>query len=365
MLLKELAQFLDISNQKASSLPHTMGQKISCLWNIWENQAAVDGKYVFLGVPDDRGVIANGGYAGAKEGPKAFRDSFYKLYDTCLREYNPVTHHPFPPCQKKSEGKVFLAEKFVDAGDIKIANTIEETHENIAVVIEYLLIAGASVVFVIGGGHDFSYGSYKGHVASRKEEVVPIINFDAHFDLRPVENNIINSGTAFSRIIQNFSKNILDGRALLEIGIQRERNPHFLYEFAERNKIPVVEYLVLLNMWRDLQQGHTQLPLEHVRDHIDDCAELGFNRQNGSFHLSLCLDIFNQSVAPGTSASTPVGIQLQDITDSLVFFSKSRTCRVVDIAELCPTRDFHDHTARLAASLVYRFALVREEYASR
>lgn len=363
-MLKDLNKYLTPPAQR-DSRPQSVGEKIISLQNHLLHNENLEGKYIILGVPDDRGVIANGGYAGAKEGPNAFRNAFYKLYDTQLREYNPVTHHPYPPSQKKSEITCYLSEKFVDAGDVIIADTIAETHENIAIAVEQFLNAGANAIFVIGGGHDFSYGSYKGHVAARKNEIIPIINFDAHFDLRPVENGVINSGTAFYRIIQDFPKNILSGQGLLEIGIQRERNPHFLYEFAEKNKIPVVEYLVLLNMWRDLQQAHTQLPLEHVRDHIDDCAEHGFNRYTGSFHFSLCLDVFNQSVAPGTSASTPVGPELHDLTDSLVYFSKSRTCRVIDIAELCPARDFHDHTARLAASLVYRFALVREEYASR
>jgi formiminoglutamase len=365
LLLQKLKKFLCPQDKPTSFRPDTVGEKMSSIWQWTETPNYLEGKYIILGVPDDRGVVANHGHAGAKEGPAAFRKAFYSLYDTQLREYNSVTHHPYPPTQKQADTVTTLAQKFVDAGDVLVADTIAQTHENIALAMEYFLNAGADTVFVIGGGHDFSYGSYKGHVAARKNEMIPIINFDAHFDLRPVENGSINSGTAFYRIIQDFRKNISGGEGLLEIGIQRERNPHFLYQFAYENKIPIVEYLPLLNMWRDLQQAHTQLPLEHVRDHIDDCAEYGFNRQSGSLHLSICLDIFNQSIAPGTSASSPFGIYLRDISDALVFFAKARTCRVVDIAELCPPRDVNDQTARLVASLVYRFALVREEYASR
>lgn len=365
MELKDLSQFLKSSKEKIFSQPHTIGQNIECLWNTQLGMQAIKGKYVILGVPDDRGVAAKDSLTGSKEGPRAFRNVFYKLFDTEIREYNPITHHPFSPTQKKSPSPKFLSQRFLDAGDIIIADNIKDTHENLALVVEYLLKAGADTIFVIGGGHDMTYGTYKGHVASRQKEVIPIINFDAHFDLYPVENNIFHNGTQFNRILQDMPENILDGKALLQIGIQREQNPHFLYQLAEEKNIPIVEYLPLFNQWRDLQLAHTQQPLEHIQDHIDDCAEFGFNRYQGSLHLSLDLDIFNHNYAPGTSLSSPMGIQLHDISSSLVYFSKSRSCRVVDIAELCPPRDFHDQTSRLAASLVYRFALVREEYASR
>ena len=358
---------------KIDTQSYTVGEKITCLWETKESSNAFQGKYVILGVPDDRGVLAAGHCVGAKEGPTAFRKSFYSLYSALLRQYNPVTHHPYPPSHKTTTEPVYLSEKFIDAGDLILCDTIKETHHNLSYVVEQILNAGADTLFIIGGGHDFTYGSYKGHVASRKDEIVPLINFNIKYKIPFYFDNIcyekcvnchedsINENnykkiyhsinrTAFYRIIQDFPKNISEGKALLEIGIQRERNPHYFYETAEKFKIPVVEYLPLLNLWRDLQQAHTQMPLEHIQDHIDDCVEYGFKRKKGSIHLSLSLDIFNQSFAPGSSAGTPMGIDLHDISKSFVFFSKSRDCRVVDIAELCPPRDFHDTTARLVAS---------------
>lgn len=358
---KSILSLLTLNLDKNLFRQGTMGANVQTL----QAGVSVQGKYVIVGVPDERGVIANGGNPGAKEGPAAFRASFYKLYDTEVRPFNAITHHPDTPFDAASGHAEMLSQKFLEAGDIQLASTIEQTHENLAKVVEYFVSHGAAIVFVIGGGHDFSYGSYKGHVQARKNEIIPLINFDAHFDLRPVENGVINSGTAFYRILQDFPKNIADGKALLEIGIQRERNPHFLYQFAVQKNITTVEYLTLLNVWRDLKAGHLQLPLEHVRDHVDDCVELGFERASGSLHFSLCLDVFNQSVAPGTSASTPFGIQLNDMASSLSYFSRLHCCRVIDIAELCPARDRLDQTSRLTASLVYRIVLIREEYTAK
>ena len=39
-------------------------------------------------------------------------------------------------------------------------------------------------------------------------------------------------------------------------------------------KIPTIEYMTLLNVWRDSFAGHPQTPLEHIRDHLDDCSSL-------------------------------------------------------------------------------------------
>lgn len=331
---------------------------------IEKNNNLIKDKYVIIGIPDDRGVIENGGFPGANLGPDSFRESFYKLYDTKIRKFNPSTHKPFESYQKSISDGLYFSQKFYDAGNVVLADTIEETHERLALLVEYFITNNAKMIFVIGGGHDFSYGSYKGHVSSRRNEIIPIINFDAHFDLRPVENNVINSGTAFYRIIKNLSQNIHNGRALLELGIQRDRNPDSLYKFAHEHQIQTIEYMTFLNTWRDLFQGHAQTPLEHIRDHLDDCASFGFNRMNGSIHISLCLDVFDQSIAPGTSASTPFGAQMKDLTQALAFIAKSQTCRVMDIAELCPPRDTLNMTSRLCATMVYRMALLKEEYSS-
>lgn len=362
-------KLLEPSKVKITKRNETVGSAIQDINTFLKHQKnktnIFEGKYVVIGIPDDRGVVENGGNPGAKEGPDFFRQNFYKLYDTKLRVFNPSTHKPFAGKKLNENRHTLISSLFIDAGNLILANTIKETHERLADVVCYFLTHHAEMIFVVGGGHDFSYGSYKGHVTFRKNEIVPIVNLDAHFDLRPVENGKINSGTAFRRIIQDFPKAIHGGKALLEIGIQRERNPQSLYDYVYEKQIPTIEYMTLLNVWRDLFAGHAQTPLEHIRDHLDDCSSFGFDRFNGSIHISLCLDIFDQSIAPGTSASTPFGVQVKDLSQSLTFIAKSQTCRVMDIAELCPARDTLEMTSRLTAALVYRLALLREEYSSR
>jgi len=329
-----------------------------------EPQGPLAGCYVILGVPDDRGVVANKGNPGAAQGPSAFREAFYKLYDTPLRAFCEKTHRPYAARERaEGENRRMLGSFVVDAGDISLAPTVAETHERLAQCVRGLLLLGAKRVHVVGGGHDFSYGSFKGH-AEATTGVLPIVNLDAHFDLRPMENGVINSGTPFSRIVDSFPDRVAGGKALLELGIQRERNPHSLYDYALARGIPTVEYLSLLGEWRRVDDGKQCDPLTHVLDHLDDCRAFGWNRETGRTHLSIDLDVFHNGLAPGTSASTPFGVSLADVGPVLSFLGRVSHCAVVDIAELCPPRDVASQTARLAAALVYKLILLREEYAS-
>ena len=329
----------------------TLGSKVHSLHERASESSLGEmllGTTVLVGIPDDRGVALNSGHAGAALGPSAFREAFFRLSDVSLRGVG-------------SAGGTKLASALLwDAGDVSLVESIEETHERLAEVVSSLLRKGVRRVCVIGGGHDFSYGSYKGH-AMASEGLLPVVNFDAHFDLRPVEEGRINSGTPFWRVLQNFADRLCGGKALLELGVQRDRNPASLHEFCNENKIPVVEYQALLASWKNARTGRDSSCLNHVIEHLDDCRALGWKRTQGSLHLSIDLDVFRSDIAPGTSASTPWGASLQECGPALCYLARLNHCRVIDIAELCPPRDHLNQTARLAAALVYQLFLLREE----
>jgi formiminoglutamase len=298
----------------------------------------INGKHVLLGVPDDRGVELNHGFVGASSGPQAFRNAFYRLYDV------------------RSDSGEWAGDKWVDCGDLVLQSSIADTHAALADVVHALLDHGAKRVHVIGGGHDFSFGSYWGHARSCAG-VLPIINFDAHFDLRPVEMGVINSGTPFRRVIENLEERIASGRALLEVGIQRERNPQSLWDFAQSKGVSVAEYTGAARPW-----------FFHRLPDVNECSLskqvgawieqwLRADNASGALHLSIDLDVFPASAAQGTSASTSFGVPVETLWPCVEDILSRNICRVVDVAELCPARDAHSQTARLAAALVFRGSL--------
>jgi len=335
--------------------PETLGQSVLSLSKI--DMRNLEGKIIILGIPDDRGIALNKGHLGAKEGPNSFRKAFYSLY-----------------C-----GKNFLVDagRIIDAGNIILTANIATTHSRLALVVSSLLKAKASKIIVIGGGHDFSFGSYSG-IFNFSGTIIPIVNYDAHFDLRPVENGQINSGTPFYRIIETFPSAILDGQALLEVGIQKDRNPQSLYQYAKKKKVGVIELNgndwelneTTLHHSNPTHEGekknqsetendshkahspHNPIPLSYIDHHLNSCSKLGWKRATDPLHLSIDLDVFGSWLAPGTSASTPFGANLNCLLDSMTYLATLAT--VIDIAELCPPRDINDQTSRLAAGLVYR-----------
>lgn len=309
---------------------HALAQETAAQWDQF-----VQGRDVLLGVPDDRGVELNQGFLGASSGPTAFRQAFYRLYDV-----------------RSSQG-AWCGESWVDCGDLVLQSTIAETHAALAEAVHLLLNRGARRVYVVGGGHDFSFGSYLGHSRSCKG-VVPIINFDAHFDLRPVDQGQINSGTPFRRVIETLENQIAGGAALLEVGVQRERNPQSLWDYAESKGVSVAEYSAGRQPWifhrlpgSDICSLHEQINL-WLEQWLKDSASA---RQ---FHLSIDLDVFHTAAAMGTSASTSFGVPVETLWPCMEDVLSRENCRVVDVAELCPARDHQSQTARLAAALVFR-----------
>jgi formiminoglutamase len=248
----------------------------------------------------------------------------------------------------------------IDAGNITLGDDISTTHEKLANVVAFFLSKKVETIVVIGGGHDFSFGSYKG-LQQHESDIIPIINFDAHLDLRPVVGGQINSGTPFSRIIEHFPNSIDSGRALLEVGIQQERNPASLFEYAKKHHIKVIEFKN--QSWipsEDPSENPPQAmtlpkkPRNFIEDHLDIYRKKHSHRILKKLHISLDLDVFSSWIAPGTSASTPFGCPVDDVLQSLETLMSASSSRLLDIAELCPSRDVNGQTSRLAASMVYR-----------
>jgi formiminoglutamase len=327
------------------SRAETLGAMVKTWKSADGSRGSLNGKCVLLGVGDERGVAFNHGHAGASHGPTAFRKAFYSLYDCRMRNIEQST----------------LSQHIVDVGNLKLESTISETHFALMETVNWILQQKPEILFVVGGGHDFAYGTYAGH-AQTAGGILPLVNLDAHLDLRQLgPQGEINSGTPFRRIIEMHSDHISDGRALLELGIQRERNPQSLFDYASEHKVNVVEFLPLQRQWRNVKSGHEGSPQEHVQKHLEQCESLGWKRDAGNVHLSIDMDVFSQNLAPGTSASTPFGATLEMLGPVFSHFGKSSRCRVVDIAELCPNRDVNEITARLAAQIAYNMMCLREE----
>lgn len=136
---------------------------------------------VFLGFESDTGVKLNKGRTGAAKGPNNIRKELANL-----------------PCQFSED--VFL----FDAGNISGQGiTLEEAQDSLSNAVEKMLDLNLFPI-LLGGGHEIAFGHYKGilgHLQKKNQEKnIGIINFDAHFDLRPYKDSGGTSGTMFKQI---------------------------------------------------------------------------------------------------------------------------------------------------------------------
>ena len=156
-------------------------------------------QYVIFGVPEDIGVMANGGQSGASTAWIPFLQSLLNIQSNDFLSGDDVAvigHFDFGDLQ-------FLIEKNASTTEEKEAayrhavQTIDEGVEKLVKAI----VAEEKTPIVIGGGHNNAYplikGAAKGLLQSGQLAMAQIncINLDAHADYRPLEGR--HSGNPF------------------------------------------------------------------------------------------------------------------------------------------------------------------------
>jgi len=268
-----------------------------------------------VGYVCDEGVKRNRGRIGADQGPKALRERLAKL---------PIH---------------FESKRVADVGDVVCCDDDMESCQEMFSNLISGLIKQKVFPIAIGGGHDISYGHFKGIwdvIKLTEKRKVGIINFDAHFDLRPVEIKG-NSGTPFNQIISEL-KNTNEQVDYFAIGIQRQSNTKELFEIAKREQVDfAINY--------DCESSSTEL--EALKNKL-----LPFIEKNDFLYITIDMDGFSSAYAPGVSAPSPLGFTPYFVFKMLQFLFDTKKVISIDIAELNPSLDRDNHTANLAAKLV-------------
>lgn len=263
--------------------------------------------FVLHGFAVDEGVRRNKGRIGAKEAPDIIRKNTANF---------PVVN---PAFVLKDFGNIACEDGNLEKSQKELANKIAAV----------LKRKGKSLVF--GGGHEVTFAHYSGIKQAFPDKRVGIINIDAHFDNREIDPNIgASSGTGFYQIAQEGEIHSL------HIGIQKNSNTLKLFDTAHqfRMKYILADELFFEN-------------LPNIYQKIDT-----FLAGVDLLYLTICMDVFNAAIAPGVSATAYNGI----IADPafMHFFKhilKNEKLIAMDIAEVNPSLDIAERTARLAASL--------------
>ncbi len=264
--------------------------------------------FALLGYTCDEGVERNKGRIGAKEGPDTIRNMLASL-----------SNHFSEDIDILDVGNVVCKGKNLEETQTETTNCIASLLDNQVFPI------------VLGGGHDLAYAHYNGIKKQFPNKTIGIINLDAHFDLRKVEDQG-NSGTPFYQIAEE--NNVFK---YLCLGIQKAANNQELYTTADELGVQYIE--------------NTQFSINNKAQVLTTVKN--FITSVDHIYLTIDIDGFSSVYAPGVSAPSPMGFSIDIAMETIHLICKSDTLVSVDLVELNPKYDIDNCTAKLAARLIY------------
>ena len=162
-----------------------------------------------------------------------------------------------------------------------------------------------------------------------------IINFDAHFDLRPYENGP-SSGSMFRQIADIYKKENVQYH-YLQLGIQEHSNTVSLFKFAKEIG---TEYILA----KEIQNSNYATILDKVDTFLYQCS---------SAYITVCTDVFSSAFAPGVSATQSLGLDPEVVLPIIKHILRTRRVRGFDICEISPRFDQDNTTANLGAVIIF------------
>ena len=212
----------------------------------------------------------------------------------------------------------------VDRGDLPLA---EEPADDARITdaVAGILQQGA-IPLCLGGDHSVTYPVLRAICAARGP--VDILHFDAHPDLYDDYGGDRRShASPFARIMEERL-----AKRLVQVGI-RTLNRH-CREQAQRFGVEIVE-------------------ARHFRTDAVPAFE-------GPLYISVDMDGFDPSCAPGVSHLEPGGLSARDVVN--VLLAIEAPIAGADVVELNPDRDVNDMTAMLAAKMVKELAALASAF---
>lgn len=251
-----------------------VGQRVQFVSSLEEIQNST-ARFVLLGIPEDIGVRANHGIAGAATTWLPTLQSLLNVQSNAFLKGNELIllgHFEFKePTDTSTQG---------------LQDKVAEIDMLVFPVIAKITAAG-KIPIIIGGGHNNAYPIIKG-ICSAKNTAIDVINIDAHADLRSAQGR--HSGNGFSYAIQD---GLLKNYVIFGLH-QSYNNDAIITEIAKNDDIHAL-------FFDDLIQSDQKLGF-YWRKLFKDV--------NGTPGLEIDLDSITDMLS---SAMTPSGFSLNEI----------------------------------------------------
>lgn len=173
---------------------------VSSDWRIDLRSSEV--RFVIVGIPEDIGVRANYGRAGAATAFRPALDSFLNQQNNDFLKAETILvlgEILVEDLMQKAEALDMKNKKDLE----ELRNLVSTLDDRVSEVVE-ILVGLNKIPVIIGGGHNNSYGNIKGASLALAKKI-NVINCDPHLDFRPLEGR--HSGNGFSYAYEeNFLK---------------------------------------------------------------------------------------------------------------------------------------------------------------
>jgi|TARA_B110000238_G_scaffold22127_1_gene21537 agmatinase len=277
---------------------------------------AIKADVAVLGAPYDFGTQWR---PGARFGPRA------------VREASTLFSFGHAGAYDHEDDSTYLASdvRIVDIGDADIIHTkTEESHANIEFGVRKILTAGA-IPLVIGGDHSINIPCIN---AFSDQDPIHVIQIDAHLDFVDERHGVTaGHGNPMRRAIE---KSWVTG--MTQLGIRNvSSTAKEGYDDARA-------------------RGSDILSVRQVRklglDAVLERIPLG-----ARYYVTIDIDAFCPSIAPGTGTPSHGGFLYYDVLEILQGLAKRGQVAGIDLVEVAPAYDPTDSTQILAAQLLLNF----------
>ncbi|WP_026672784.1 agmatinase family protein [Alkalihalobacterium bogoriense] len=272
-----------------------------------------------IGVPLSRSSISA---SGASEHPNAFRRA-WKYFTT----YN------------LDEDESISDLQVVDIGDVRQHVTdISVCHTNIKEAMVAFQEQHPNVFpLFVGGDHSITAMLVKGYKAVHREERIGILQFDTHFDLRDLSDNGPSNGTPIRNLIESET---IKGEDVYNIGLHGFFNAYSLKEYADRHGVNYI------TMRQARKKGITKV----VKEALTELSE-----KVDTIYLTVDMDVLDQSVGPGAPASTPGGMDTDELFQAVYTAGRNPKVKAMDIVCLDPLKDVGEQTVKIGVHTMLSF----------
>ncbi len=272
----------------------------------------IDADVAVMGAPFDCGTQWR---AGTRFGPRGIREA------STLFAFGHAGAYDFDDDTTYLDGV-----RIVDIGDADIIHTdTAASHANIEAGVRAILRAGALPV-VLGGDHSINIPCIN---AFSDEAPVHVVQIDAHLDFVDERHGVrVGHGNPMRRAAE---KPWVEG--MTQIGIRNvSSTAKEGYEAAQAMGSDILSVRMV-----------RRLGIEAVLERIP---------AGRRYYLTLDIDGFDPSIAPGTGTPSHGGFQYDEVLDIVAGLAKRGTIVGIDLVEVAPDYDHTGTTAILAAQIL-------------